>query len=332
MANKNGNSDNKNIFDKDISLLFDEELEQARNERQQRIERHVKSAEAQSRSASKDKFYERVLSAFEKVEAETHKTGETCYDIAAALENLLLKSEPSLHRGADIFGMLCALIKRDEERFINAAPQPRQEIVMGHIYGSLRSSAESFCAQRLKEQIDENNLPKSLVHLIDYKKRISEDRFSFEFETNQLKFTESCIVHAATLLINAIERVIDLEANEIAINKRLELKKQLGIAEAEEKTKEKRSSGGSQYQNLLAIHYLFKYLKTKDNKRAKARFAAFLTGFSENTLYNDSFNIHAKQDENGVKWEKDVELVKSFFTELGLNEIVRMVDNDLSSL
>ncbi|MEJ7862371.1 MAG: hypothetical protein WKF90_12140 [Pyrinomonadaceae bacterium] len=96
-----------------------------------------------------------------------------------------------------------------------------------------------------------------------------------------------------------------------------------------EDTYKKRSGGGSHYQNLLAMHYLLEYLKAKDNKSAKARFASFLTGFSKNTFYNDSFNIHAKQDEDGVKWEKDMELVKSFFTDLGLNEIVRMIKNDL---
>lgn len=92
----------------------------------------------------------------------------------------------------------------------------------------------------------------------------------------------------------------------------------------------KRSGGGSQYQNLLAMHYLLEYLKAKDNKRARARFAAFLTGFSENTLNNDSFNIHAKLDKDGVKWEKDMKLVKTFFADLGLNEIVRMIENDLN--
>ena len=118
-----------------------------------------------------------------------------------------------------------------------------------------------------------------------------------------------------------------MEADEIAINKRLESKNQSGIVEA----KEKRSTGGSHYQNLLAIHYLLEYLKAKDNKSAKSRFASFLTGFSKNTFYNDSFNVHAKQDSNGVEWEKDMLMVKKLFTDLELDEIARMIENDLNS-
>jgi hypothetical protein len=134
MEKKNGDSENKNIFDRDASLLFDKELEQHRKERQQRIETLVKSPEAEARRESEHKFYERVLSVFEKVEAETYKTGETCYDIADGLKKLLLKTEPNLYRGAHIIGMLCSLVRLDEKRFIDAASPHGKEIVIGHIY------------------------------------------------------------------------------------------------------------------------------------------------------------------------------------------------------
>jgi len=100
---------------------------------------------------------------------------------------------------------------------------------------------------------------------------------------------------------------------------------------AEEKTESRRGKGGSHYQNLLAIHYLFEYLKVKNNKKARSRFASFLTGFSQNTLYNDSLNIHNKQDIDGVEWEKDMEIVRDFFEDIGLAEITRMIENDLES-
>jgi hypothetical protein len=94
---------------------------------------------------------------------------------------------------------------------------------------------------------------------------------------------------------------------------------------------QRRLRGGTQYQNLLAIHYLLESLKAKDKKTKRAKFGEFLTGFSENTLRQSWSNIHRKADENGTAWEDDMKLVRRYFEELGLSDAVRLIDNDLST-
>lgn len=96
--------------------------------------------------------------------------------------------------------------------------------------------------------------------------------------------------------------------------------------------KEKRDKGGTQYQNLLAIHYLLWYAKANCHNTKKAKFASFLTGYSEESLRQQWSNIHRKADESGQIWEKAMETVRGYFEELGLPEVVKLIDNDLSSL
>lgn len=94
---------------------------------------------------------------------------------------------------------------------------------------------------------------------------------------------------------------------------------------------EKRAKGGTRYQSLLGIHYLFKCLKVKDNNTKKASFASFLTGYSENTLRQSWSNIHRKGDEKNSSWESDMGIVRRHFEELGLSEVVKLIDSDLES-
>ncbi len=79
----------------------------------------------------------------------------------------------------------------------------------------------------------------------------------------------------------------------------------------------------------LVFAYLFKYLKVDSPNTDKAKFISFLTGFSENTIRQKLSKLHEKADSNFVKYEKDMEIVCKYFESLGLDEIVKMISNDL---
>jgi hypothetical protein len=111
--------------------------------------------------------------------------------------------------------------------------------------------------------------------------------------------------------------------------KKLERRIRLERSGSKTISNEKRAKGGTQYQNLLALYYLLHYLRADDNATNKAKFASFLTGFSANTFRQQWSNIHWKKDKDGVAWEDDMKIVRSFFRELGLPEVVKLIDNDL---
>jgi len=72
-------------------------------------------------------------------------------------------------------------------------------------------------------------------------------------------------------------------------------------------------------------------VKVKENNTKKAGFASFLTGYSDNTLRQSWSNIHRKGDEKDPSWESDMRIVRGHFEELGLSEVVKLIDNDLES-
>jgi hypothetical protein len=92
---------------------------------------------------------------------------------------------------------------------------------------------------------------------------------------------------------------------------------------------EKRTKGGTRYQNLLALYYLLQHAETNCHNTKKAEFASFLTGFSENTLRQQWSNIHSKKNENGVDWKADMKTIRRYFEDLGLGQVVRRIDDDL---
>lgn len=95
------------------------------------------------------------------------------------------------------------------------------------------------------------------------------------------------------------------------------------------RAEEARAKGGTQYQVLLAIHYLLKYAKSDAVNTEKAKFASFVTGFSEHTLRQQWSNIHSRKDQNPHNWERDMTMVRNFFDALGLPELVKLIDNEL---
>jgi hypothetical protein len=92
---------------------------------------------------------------------------------------------------------------------------------------------------------------------------------------------------------------------------------------------EKRTKGGTRYQNLLALHYILQHLSANSPNRKKAKFTSFVTGFSENTLRQQWSNVYSKRNGNSAEWEADMKLVRGYFEDLGCVDIVRTIDAEL---
>lgn len=222
---KNKNLADKDLLELDAASLFNKALEEIEAEERQ-ITEELNSEERRDSRQETVKFYETVLLAFQKAAANPDESLALCSKVAAALKKSMLDKDVDVTDGAVIFGNVCFRIERDEERFINTDSVNMRKFVMTNIYRSLFSNAVKFCVESLDKQINENDLPKWLVLLTDWKKRILEDKFSFRFDTNQLNFAENFMVEAATQKIDEIERKIQMKADEIEIIKRLETKKQ----------------------------------------------------------------------------------------------------------
>ena len=87
-------------------------------------------------------------------------------------------------------------------------------------------------------------------------------------------------------------------------------------------------------QQVLAIHYMLKYLGVKNvDNTAKARFAQLLTGKEtgakeiKNTNIYKLFGNPLKTDEKGLT--TDLQFIRIFFENLGLSEIVAEINKEL---
>jgi hypothetical protein len=220
-----------------------------------------------------------------------------------------------------LFDKLCDLIEEDEDT--NGDSQ--LEICCNRIEKERDRLAEKlFPAIEVKQKpvqgkrFDfEGTVKPHLETLPDTKARIkylyevkTEYEQTIEFDLDMPNFGKKC-----DLEIQKQERLLTLERSE---------------AKGDSKDRrEKRDKGGTQYQNLLALHYLLHYLRADNNNTRKAKFASFLTGFSENTFRQQWSNVHWLKDKDGVAWEKDMKIVRAFFQELGLSEVAKQIDNDL---
>ncbi len=85
-------------------------------------------------------------------------------------------------------------------------------------------------------------------------------------------------------------------------------------------------------RQVLAVHYLLQYAKTKNvNKTEIARFIEFLTGKNYDSIYKrvrDPAKSRKETLGSSRELEKDMDYVKSRFERLGLTEIVRMIENE----
>jgi hypothetical protein len=113
----------------------------------------------------------------------------------------------------------------------------------------------------------------------------------------------------------------------------LELKKmsQLAVLKENEK-RDRKTHGGSQDQNILAMYYLLDFLKAKGTATDKANFISFLTGFNSEKCRQLLSNPTKKANVNFTAFEKDIQEVQKHFQRLGLTELVKMIDNEIEDI
>jgi len=82
-------------------------------------------------------------------------------------------------------------------------------------------------------------------------------------------------------------------------------------------------------RQVLAIHYLLQYCQASQTSSADvARFIEFLTGKNYKNIYKRVCNPLGSRDK---ELSEDLRFVRSFFEKLGLTEIVKMINNEISS-
>lgn len=82
----------------------------------------------------------------------------------------------------------------------------------------------------------------------------------------------------------------------------------------------------------LILSYLFTYAKANCHNTKKAEAISFLTGFSSETIRQKLSNLHSKDnDKSFYAYKEDMRIVRRYFENLNLPEIVKMIDRDLEN-
>jgi hypothetical protein len=83
----------------------------------------------------------------------------------------------------------------------------------------------------------------------------------------------------------------------------------------------------STHRQVLAIHYLMKYCQVKDiDQKVISRFIEFLTSKNESNIYDW---VRNPLDGSPQKLKEDLTYVRKYFEELGMEEIVKMINNEI---
>ncbi len=88
-------------------------------------------------------------------------------------------------------------------------------------------------------------------------------------------------------------------------------------------------------RQVLAVHYLLEYCKVKNvDKTVKARFIQFLTGKETGAKKIQNTTIYKKVSNpfslDNSTLNADLQFIRKYFEDLGLNEIAKMITNEIS--
>jgi len=88
-------------------------------------------------------------------------------------------------------------------------------------------------------------------------------------------------------------------------------------------------------RQVLAVHYLLEYCQVKNvDKTVKARFIQFLTGRETGTKRIQDTTIYKKVSNpfslDNSTLNADLQFIRKYFEDLGLNEIAKMITNEIS--
>ncbi|MBI5542187.1 MAG: hypothetical protein HY951_19175 [Bacteroidia bacterium] len=108
------------------------------------------------------------------------------------------------------------------------------------------------------------------------------------------------------------------------IEKRLRITKLIPEKETEEKNTDFTTA-----RQVLAVHYLFKFMQVKNvDKTEIARFIQFLTGKNFDNIYKKLQNPLKINDKSA---KEDLRFVREYFERLGMIEVVKIINNELIS-
>ncbi len=282
----------KNIFSNDESEKKSKDNEQAHKEK-------FKHWEVNERE-----LYERIQAQIEK--------DDFIADIA--LNKGLLHSEIPIKRGGEIYLAVRdlyedKLLRLKKENAIDSRISKTKRTIK-----LLEMTVVLYCKTKLMEELSQFDLPSARMHLKKLEREVSFDGLG-EFISKSIK-----------LAFASIEAEIELE------KETADLRKQLGLT----KPQDDKDNEANEYKKIknpeftttrqvLALRYLLAFAKAKDKKpNASKKFIHFLTS-------KDQSSIGKKFDDEGLAYNKDGEdlsFVRKQFEDLGLTEILRMIDND----
>jgi hypothetical protein len=82
-------------------------------------------------------------------------------------------------------------------------------------------------------------------------------------------------------------------------------------------------------RQVLAIHYLLEYTKVKNiDKTEIARFIEFLTGKNYDNIYE---KVKKPFKLNDKEMKKDLRFIKTYFENMGMKEVVKMIINEIET-
>lgn len=167
---------------------------------------------------------------------------------------------------------------------------------------------------KLRKELDKHDLPEKL-------KLVKRSLIQHNSLEENVSVDSKYFVEALLNFKNDIESEIELQQEEI------QLRNKIGKIEKDQTTRKHKDL--TLDRATIFFSYLFTYLKSNTHNTAKADTISFLTGYSKNTVVQKLSNLHKKEGKNFLAYEKDLVIVRKHFNDLGLSEVVKMIDRDL---
>ncbi len=183
----------------------------------------------------------------------------------------------------------------------------------------------------LKEKFDFNRVKQHIESLPDLKAKIKylteisteyqqQDDF---FDLARVPFDDKCKLEMLKLL--------RLENFEKTLKPKTDSQARLKADAQSRDEVSPRNREFTMARQTLAMYFLLQYAKAECPNTDKADFIAFLTGKSRERIRQTLSHLYQTKEENYTKWEKDMKYVRKHFEALGLSEVVKMIDNELSA-
>lgn len=164
--------------------------------------------------------------------------------------------------------------------------------------------------------------------LLTVQKGIEYGKLSFAYHVeHECRPQHFCEVHETW------QRIIDYAED---IRDRIQPQDAAGNTTSQQTEQDERNPEFTTARQVLAIHYLLTYCNApKVDDTVTARFVQFLTGketgaktIVNTTIYKRVRNMLSLSDAASTK---DLQYVRNYFVELGISDIVKMIENEINS-